>query len=593
MTLLPRSLSLDQLKTTFLRFPFALLSSAGCAALMIWSTWSEVVTPEWASRLMSTLFIGILMFGGLALFAEGLKLRSWLIQLLGAPVLYFLVYNTHSSLFYGTADTQRLAMVFVASLALIFAGSRLARRTDKEELLFWEFGIATWFRALVAVGSAIIFVIGFQLALYSVEQLFDLVISYHWPETLMAFFGVFVASVIFYSGVPRLNQGMDRFLFEEKSARTLAVYLSFPLLSTYFLILTAYVVKILGTQMWPNGWVALPVLLFTLLGFGTYALIYPIKDEKKSVLVRGFAKVFPYTTLPFLAVYFTAFWIRVSNYGFTEMRCMGILLGVVITLWALHFGFYKKPTLRTIPVTLAFTAFLFSFGPWGVSSFSEWSQMNGLQKILIQNGILVDGAIVPATSDLPDEVDAEVSSKVDYLLYNYGEEVFTPWFGTGVTGMNPGDVVAKLGLTYWGNSYGSGDQLRVSYWTDSSEASQVSGYSTMVRYYGSSNKDDTFQAMPSTYSMPNGAGDLTVSTSENAMAFEFKDKTYTVALDEFIGQLQASGSTTENTPREVLSLTVNQGAFKAKIFFNSLELTSVEGAVVSMYVDTDIYLNIK
>ena len=137
MTFLSRSLSLDQLKTTFLRFPLALLSSTACATLIIWSGWAEVETPEWVTRSIPTLFVGILFFGGLSLLSEGLKLRAWLIQLLGIPVLYFLVYSADQHLLYGMMNMQHVGLVFVGSLALIFAGCRLERQSDKEEKSFW------------------------------------------------------------------------------------------------------------------------------------------------------------------------------------------------------------------------------------------------------------------------------------------------------------------------------------------------------------------------------------------------------------------------------------------------------------------------
>lgn len=601
MTFLSRSLSLDQLKTTFLRFPLALFSSTACAMLIIWSTWTDDVTPEWVTRSIPTLFVGILFFGGLSLLSEGLKLRSWLIQLLGIPVLYFLIYSSDESLLYGMMDMQQVGLVFVASLALIFSGSRLARQSDKEEKVFWGFAISTWFRALVSIASALVLVVGFQLALFSIEQLFDLTVSYHWPETMMAFFCVFVASFIFYTGIPSRGEELENAAWEEKSIRSIAHYLSFPLLLTYFLILSVYVIKIITTQNWPEGWVALPVLLFTLLGFGTFALVYPVKDDKKSWLIRGFVRFFPYATLPFLLVYFVAFWMRISAYGVTEMRAMGVLLGVVITLWALHFGFYKKPTLRTIPVTLAFTAFLFSFGPWGVSSFSQWSQMNELQKVLITNGILVDGQIVPTTEDLPSEVDTEVSSKVDYLVQNYGSEVFVPWFGEGVTGMDSGEIVMKFGLSYYNNYFGgSPNEQYFSYWSDTSEVSQIAGYDSMLGYYGYSYKGDNGdleEEVPAgtLYTLPNGGGELTIALTKEPLAFTFdlKGKTYSVPLDEFVATLNTQGSVDSSTPREVLSLSVNQPGFKAKIYFNSISWTMQDEVLVSMDVDTDIYFNAK
>lgn len=545
--------------------------------------------PVWADQAVPTLFIGILLFGGLALLAERLRLRSWLVQLMGIPLLYLLVYR-HGLSVLVHLDMVRYSLVFVASLALVFSGAYV--KNTKEELGFWNFGINTWARAMMAIAAALIFILGFNLAVLSIQELFAVDIGYNWPAYIAYFFGIFVASLIFYSGIPEDYKALQKEVMGERAVRTLAIYVSFPLLFTYFLILVAYVVKILLTQVWPEGFVAMPVLLFTVLGFGTYALIYPVREGKTSKLIGWFSKIFPWAAMPFLLVYFVALWKRIEPYGLTEMRVLGLLVGAVLAVWALYYALSKKATLRLIPLSLVVVGMLFSFGPWSPAHLSLRSQMNRIEGLLTQNGLMVDGTLVASETDVPADVDTEISNAVDYVTMNYGTGAFTPWLGEAAEDMDVVAVVEALGVTYspyygyepYGYTY-------TSFWSDSAEPAQVSGYSYAVQYYGSVSPD---YAAPSTvYTMPNGLGDLTVNLDQEGFSFTWKNAVYTMPLQEFMNQLNSDNEQGAPLPREVLTVTLDQGAFKAKVFFNSIGWTSLEDGSVSYDADADLYFSVK
>ena len=583
-----RTFSWDQLRSTIARFPLAFLSSALCTGLLIWIAESEYgISPAWADQAIPSLFIGILMFGGLALFAERLRLRSWLIQLMGIPLLYLLVFRSGLNI-WTDLDIVRLGMVFVASLGLVFAGAYV--KNTKEEQGFWNFAMLTLSRALVSIAVALIFVLGFNLAVVSIQELFSVNIGYTWPQNIAYFFCIFVASLIFYSGIPEDYKELQKEVVAERAVRTLAVYISFPLLITYFLIVAAYVVKILVTQNWPDGFVAMPVLLFTLLGFATYALVYPIREGKNSSLIARFARVFPWVALPFLLVYFVALWKRIEPYGLTEMRVLGVLLGLLLTSWAIYYGTQKKASLRWMPLSVFVFGLLFSFGPWSPSALSLASQMGRIETLLEDNGLLVDDQLVTGV-DAPEEVDTELSNKVDFVVWHYGTKPFEKWLGSGVNGMDTESVVAALGATYapyygYDNGY-----TYSSFWVDTAEPAQVAGYDYAVTYYGSVSQDYPF--VDTNFVLPNGQGELTVSLVPNGLKFAFNGQTYEVPLLDFMENLEANGTRDGTSSREELSITVNQGKFRAKIFFNSIGWTSLEPGDVSYDMDADLYFSVK
>ena len=581
MNLFKRFLSFDQVKATVLRFPLALLSSTGVTALMLWNIYNEYTdTPEWMERLMPALFVGILLFGGLALLAEGLKLRSWLVQLLGIPVLYLLIYSVPNFDMTHVLLMLRIGMVFVASLALIFVGPFLRGSGDKQNKGLWNFGMQTWFRALQSIVASVALVIGLTIALFSIEQLFEVTVDYRLHEMIPVFFFVFVASCFFYTGLAKNHSELWKEAPAEKAIRAVSHFVSFPLLLVYFLILSVYIVKILATQIWPTGWVATPVLLFTLLGYGTYILVHPLKDDKGNRLIRFFSRVFPWTSFPFLAVYFVALWLRIDPYGVTHTRYIAVLVGLLITFWSINFAFRKKTPLKIIPASIVLAGLLLNFGPWGVGGVSRASQFSHLEALL-------EGPV-------EDDTAREVSAKVDYLLDNFGSEVFVPMLGEGAIGMEAPDVVDALGFSYvsgWGTVYEGKSGTRFYSWTDNIEPLEISGYDYAFTYY-----EELFPSQEISYVFPDGKGEVMIAaeSEEAEILVEYDGLSYKVPLEDFLFALQADSSLNETqASRERLSLTADFDTLSILFAFNSLSFRSVEDEIEELHFDANVFVDIK
>ncbi|QQR54602.1 DUF4153 domain-containing protein [Candidatus Peregrinibacteria bacterium] len=586
MAFLPTpNFSLSHLASTVARFPLALLSSALCTGLLIGASRMNPY-PENVDQALSSLFIGILLFGGLALLAERLRLRSWLIQLMGIPLLYLLVYSVEPSGYWVDLDMLHLGMIFVASLALVFVGPYV--RNNKEEQGFWNYSIATLSSALIAIATALILWLGFSLAIFSIQELFNVTMSYTWTQDFGYFFCILLASLVFYMGIPTDYKDLQKQAPAEKMMRSFVLYISFPLLLTYFLILSVYVVKILATQDWPEGFVAMPVLLFTLLGYGTYALLFLLRNEKVNKLIGRFLQVFPWTTIPFLLVYFVAFWKRIEPYGLTEERYLGVLLGLVLLGWSLYYATQKKASLRWIPLSVVIVGLLCSVGPWSPRALSEWSQMSRLESVLTRTGILVEGEIVPlAENTLSDEDGDEIFSKVEYLVNHHDGDAFSAWFGEGAKGMSSEDVLRKMGLEHYDPYEGPTDYF--DFGTDGDEVLTAAGYDYALQYIG---YVGSFNGL---YELPNGAGTLTIDLLEYSqiMQFEFNDQVYEVPLTDLMTRLEAEGRVDSLLPREDLSLTFEEGRFKVKIYFNSINWSRMDDVLQSTAVDCEVFLSVK
>lgn len=602
MTFLKKFLTLSALKDAFLRFPLSVLSSAlasGLAMFMAWNSWSYPnPLPSWAEPLFASSFLGILLFAGLALFAEGFRLRSWLVQvLIGVPALYFLAYQVDAS-FYDIAFLH-YALIFLGSLALIFGGY-YARKGSSQGL--WNFGTRTWTRACVAIASALILILGFNLALVSVEQLFEISYSQPWYEYVIGFFGIFVANLIFLTGIPEDFKALEKTTPPEKGVRAFALFLSFPLLATYFVILAVYVVKILVTQDWPSGFVAMPVLLFSLIGFGTTVLVHPLRDGKSSSLVGAFVRFFPWTVLPFLAVYFVALWKRIEPYGLTEMRALGVLLGLVLVGWALYFGLkQKKANLRVIPLSLVVVSFLASVGPWSVFSVSEWHQVSRLEALLAENGILVEGKVQEGV-EVPLEVNVEASEIVSYLENNHGFECLQKWFDEPVQDLTGNELMGLMGMDYsHSNPWGSG-AIYSNFNVDGGEALAVDGYQYHFSFFDGADwtwdntdipaYEDGYQMV---ITLPNRSETLTVQTNFETQVLHFTSGASTLDLDlgTFIQDLKTKYPNGQDVlPRGEMSVTAENADLKVQVYFDYFNF-SFDTELTSLQMDAQVFVTLK
>jgi len=381
-----------RLQDTFLRFPLSILSAATAACSAVWmSTGGHgFLEAQSIEKLFAASFLGILLFTGLALLAERERLRSLLIQVLGVPVLYLLAYCV--DLAHYDLAMVRFALLFLGSLALIFAGPYLRSKEDRG---FWAFSIQVWSRAILAIAVSLIVVAALTLALVSIEQLFKVSIPSYWYESLYAIFLIFVPPLVFLTGIPEDYKALQKEPLKI-SFRTFATVLSLPLMAVYFVILATYVVKIVVTQVWPSGFVAMPIVVFSVIGFGTYALIFPLLQEGTSRLLQVMTRILLWSLPVFLVVYFVALGQRIGQYGVTELRYLGVALGVLLLGWSLYFNFARKPWLKMIPATLFLGAFLVSFGPWGVFQVSLRSQVARLDGATPQEALEISNYVVEA-----------------------------------------------------------------------------------------------------------------------------------------------------------------------------------------------------
>ena len=243
---------------------------------------------------------------------------------------------------------------------------------------------------------------------------------------------------------------------------------------------------VLLTQEWPSGQVSYPIVFLSMVVFGFYLISYPWR--------QNWQRWFFVALLPFLAVYFVSLGMRINQYGLTEMRYLGVLFGICITLMTFYFAFVKRQRLQMMVVPLTAFAFLFAFGPWGAFELPLRSQENRLENRLTELGLLVDGKLQESSVEIDDQAEIEVSSMVYYIHNRDRLSDLQAWSDVNLGldesyGMDvPTAFMQEMGLSYdpWGyvDTYNPQTNLQSFYYYNDQydEVYTVTGFDALARF---------------------------------------------------------------------------------------------------------------
>jgi hypothetical protein len=310
---------------------------------------------------------------------------------------------------------------------------------------FWQFNKTLFLRACIAALFTGVLFAGLAIALAAVENLFELQVPGERYGQLWALLVGMFATWFFLAGVPEDLDALDAVEEYPKGLKIFAQYVLLPLVVVYFVILAAYAGKIILAWDWPYGWVSRLILGFSVAGMFSLLLLWPIREREGSRWILTAARWFYIVLAPLLVMYFLAVLRRLSDYGLTENRYLGIIVGLWLAAMVLYFLVSRQKSLKIIPLTLGVLAFALSVGPWGVFAVSEHSQVARLHQLLARNGRLAEdrlvagGAGVPAA--MPFEDSREISAVLEYLREMHGYEEIRGLF----SGMRDADSLRLRG----------------------------------------------------------------------------------------------------------------------------------------------------
>jgi hypothetical protein len=385
-----------------------------------------------------------------------------------------------------TIHVLRLLVLSAGLILFVFTAPYLRHEV---ELGYWNFCSTLCLRVLTAGVFAVVLWGGLAIALAALNNLFGVTIpEKRYPELWVFVNGIF-STWFFLAGIPKDLKSLDDAEEYPKLLKIFSQYILLPLVLVYFVILYAYLGKILLAWEWPQGWVSGLILGFIATGFTSLLLLYPIRERLENVWITTLSRWFYVVIIPLTIMLFLAVWQRVSAYGFTEGRYLGIAAAAWLCVVTPYFIFSTKKKIFFIPASLCVVVFVVSFGPWGMFAVSEQSQVGRLREILGTNHILVDGRVQRTSDSLRIETTREISSIVGYLSEIHGFDSIQPWFAeslkrdtTGTVNVfkDPAHVAQLMGVTYLRTFQSSAGGM-ITLTADRDGELDIAGYERMLR----------------------------------------------------------------------------------------------------------------
>ena len=183
-----------------------------------------------------------------------------------------------------------------------------------------------------------------------------------------------------------------------------------PLFLIYGSILLLYIIKVVVLKTIPNNIITNLILWYGLLSVVVLFVSKTVEDK----FIKIYDKVQPLILLILSGMMFYSIGIRISYYGITEGRYMVVIGGVFIVISMIYYLFFNKKTYITIPTTLLILTLISSVGPVSAYNISKIDQKNRLEKMLIEENLLVNGEIKTQKNINPAKIK-EIKDKLDYF----------------------------------------------------------------------------------------------------------------------------------------------------------------------------------
>jgi len=242
-------------------------------------------------------------------------------------------------------------------------------------------------------------------------------INGHWYGYIAAIVWILFATLYDLSLLPKFNAtdepsinfAMDRSEYP-KLLKILISYIAIPLITTYTLVLLAYFVKIVFTQVWPIGQLGPMILAYSALGF----ILFILASSLENKFSKTYQVLFPKVLILIVLVQISSIVIRIQAYGFTESRYYLGLFALYTLVMAILLSFKWVKKLQWIAIIAMCFALVSVIPPLDAFSVSRASQKDRLETLLTKAGVLSNQVIVPQ-SDVDLNVRLETTSILDYM----------------------------------------------------------------------------------------------------------------------------------------------------------------------------------
>ncbi|MDT8413421.1 MAG: DUF4153 domain-containing protein [Vicingaceae bacterium] len=578
-------------------------------------------------NLMLCAALGIPLFFCVTVFSEKLtfsfKIKA-LLSLIGTLILvgiYFSLPNSDES--FNTSLPYVRYAIYNITIHLLVAFAPFILK--KEINGFWQYNKVLFIRFLTSVLYSGFLYVGIVLALVSLKLLFDVNIR----DQFYFEFWVIIAGLFntwfFTAGMPTSLTNLDNDYEYPTGLKIFSQYILLPLLMLYLLILYGYGIKIFAAWDWPKGIVSYLIVCVAILGILNFLLIYPYSKQKENKWIATFSRVYYFILFPLIIMLFIAINMRIGDYGITINRYIILLLGCWLTLVAIYFAI-GKANIKFIPISLFTVILLTSFGPWGMFSVSENSQVNRLKNLLETHQLLENNSITnEQTIDLvssyynheftpkneklfPDSIKNDIKSILDYLNDHHGLTKIKPWFSNNYDAeiasfnqdkrkyerVNEANIYMNaLGLAYT-HHYTNNNQIYFSFSAENkhNKVLDISGYDYQVKVNSNYNNNVVLQ----TFVINNKEYELKIQDNENMLLLlENKQLKSALNFNEIIKKLMDNYKNSNNNydiPVNEMTIVSETEGVKLKFIFDNINIETDKKTLKPSYFNGILLLKL-
>jgi len=360
------------LKETVLRFPLSVICAVILCALVILDTHNLISDSD--GRIPASLGFGFFWFGFARLIAQS---REW--NYPKEMVLAFAAFIPVALLMmFAQSFAQYLIFIIPATLLLLMIAPYLtALRETKNDSDFWSYNMTLWTGVLFSFVAIAVLLAGLMLAIESVKALFDVKISHRVFSDIWAISAFLVGPIYALSLVPKDFTSSCNECKEPPGLAFMLNWILAPLIILYFIILYAYLIKIIVMQELPLGTLAYMVTGFAGVSIATYLTGWPLREKAGAMMSKIYKYLFPALAVP-VALQFIAIGERIYTFGMTEQRYMVLISAIWLSIIIFLFVFKKAQSIKIIPALLAALLLFASFGPWGAPEDKRQHPINDM-----------------------------------------------------------------------------------------------------------------------------------------------------------------------------------------------------------------------
>lgn len=396
------------------RFPLAILVSFIITLISIYLIEVDLKRSEalllYLSKIIFTGTLAFFIFTASSLFVQNFKTNIKVIVNIFAFLLvliyYYVLPNNIEELLSNFTFSRHIYLSLLFLISFFWTPYIFVKITNEE---YWNYSKKILFSLVITSLFTLIVIIGINTALYASDKLFDLdILGKRYLQLDLFIIGYFSISY-FLSLIPKQDKNYSQIIQNSKLESFFTKFLLTPLSILYFVILYAYSFKVIFSFIWPKSILSWLIITFSFIAILTYLFWTSFLKENLNKYTRWIWLAVLIQTL----MLFSAIYIRVNEYAWTQSRYMVFALGLWLAFISLYFLFFKKARIKWIFISLSFLILITQIGPINSYKISKNSQITRLQNMITQTTKYKN------SKEYPLKLRYEISDIINYLHTKY------------------------------------------------------------------------------------------------------------------------------------------------------------------------------